>query len=153
MSIEEDATRSTMAASRALLGIVARSLAPALEHLTLPQYRVLVVLASDGEQRMGLLAERIGVHASTVTRTVERLEKGGWLTRAQAPGNRREVRVRLTEQGASLVVAVTAARSEAIADALERLAPGEQEAVRAGMELLARAAGEPDPADLLELGL
>ncbi len=148
-----DAAHSTLLASRALLGMVARSLAPALGEVTVPQFRVLVVLSSTGALRMGDLAERIGVHPSTLTRTVERLEQGGWILRAPVEGNRREVQVDLTDAGTGLVARVTAARRRQIREVLDRLDPAEREDVRRGMEAFARAAGEPDPADLLELGV
>lgn len=153
VSPERDATQATLVASRALLGMVARSLAPALEKVSIPQFRVLVVLSAEGPQRMGDLAERIGVHPSTLTRTVERLEHGGWITRAPVPGNRREIRVDLTGTGEELVATVTTKRREQIYAALSTLSADEREALRRGMELFSTAAGEPDPADLLELGL
>ncbi|WP_062461135.1 MarR family winged helix-turn-helix transcriptional regulator [Demequina soli] len=151
--MHDDVTAATLVASRALLGHVARSLAPALTEVTVPQFRALVVLASSGPQRMGDLAERIGIHPSTLTRTIERLDHGGWTVRAEVPDNRREVRVDLTERGAELVATVTARRRTLIAETLASLSPEEREAVRVGMEAFARAAGEPDPQDLLELGM
>ncbi|WP_062381313.1 MarR family transcriptional regulator [Demequina pelophila] len=148
-----DVTDSTIVASRALLGIVARSMSPALEEVTVPQFRVLVVLSNKGGMRMGDLAEQIGVHPSTLTRTVERLEQNGFILRSPVPGNRREIRVSLEERGAALVETVTQARRATILSIIETLPAEEQETVKQGMTLFARAAGEPDPADLLELGI
>ncbi|WP_169747672.1 MarR family winged helix-turn-helix transcriptional regulator [Demequina iriomotensis] len=147
------ATESTLASSRALLGIVARSLVPALAEVTVPQFRVLVVLSQGGTSRMGDLAERIGVHPSTLTRTVERLEHGGWIARAAVPENRREVRVGLTPAGSRLVATVTERRRAMIAEVIDAMAPADREALRVGMEAFARVAGEPYAADLLELGI
>ncbi|WP_062520071.1 MarR family winged helix-turn-helix transcriptional regulator [Demequina silvatica] len=151
--MHDDATTATLVASRALLGIVARSLAPALSEVTVPQFRVLVVLSGEGSLRMGDLAERIGIHPSTLTRTVERLQHGGWITRAESPESRREVRVSLSESGAELVTTVTERRRALLREVLAEVAPEDREAVRLGMEAFARAAGEPDPRDLLELGI
>ena len=148
-----NATDSTVVASRALLGMVARSLSTALDVVTIPQFRVLVVLVSTGPQRMGDLAERIGVHPSTLTRTVERLEQSDLILRAPVPGNRREVRVELASAGATLVATVTDLRRAEIMAVVESLSDADREEVRRGMEIFARAAGEPEPEDLLEFGI
>ena len=78
------AADATVTASRALLGIIARSMLPALEDVSLPQFRVLVLLSSAGALRMGALAERLGVTVSTFSRTADRLVTGGWATREEA---------------------------------------------------------------------
>ena len=149
----ESSADATMAASRALLGHVARSLQGALEHVTLPQYRALVVLAAAGPQRMGALAVTLGVHPSTLTRTVERLVAGDFVTRESAPDNRREVVIALAPAGEALVADAMARRRDSVAATLERLSPDEREAVRRGMELYAAAAEEPGAPDLLTLGM
>ncbi len=147
------AAMATLVASRSLLGIVAQSLAPALDELTMPQFRVLVVLAETGPLRMGDLAERIGVHPSTLSRTVDRLVAGGWIDRASAQESRREVHVTLSDRGHTLVKDVTDRRRTQIVGVLTSLADADRAAVRRGMELFAAAAGEASPEDLWELGL
>ncbi len=147
------AITATLTSSRALLGIVAHSMASALEDMTLQQYRVLVVLEGSGPARMGALAESTGVHASTFSRMADRLEAGGWIRRDPSPDSRREVLVDLTEAGRTLVSDVTRRRRRAIGSALRSLNPEDREAVRCGMEMFARAAGEPGSRDLLSLGV
>ena len=144
---------ATLVASRSLLGFVAKSLAPALEEMTMPQFRILVVLDGEGALRMGDLAERIGVHPSTLSRTVDRLVGGGWLARASGEESRREVHVALTLRAHRLVDAVTEQRRSGIVGVLKRLPPEDRAAVHRGMEIFAAAAGEASPGDLLELGL
>jgi len=144
---------ATLVASRSLLGFVAQSLAPALEEMTMPQFRVLVVLDGVGPSRMGDLAERIGVHPSTLSRTVDKLVGAGWLERASGAESRREVHVALTKRGHKLVDEITAQRRSGIVGVLEGLAPEDRAAVQRGMEIFAAAAGEASPDDLLELGL
>src|SRR5919199_2588475 len=90
---------SALAASRALLAVVARSLTDVLEQLTLPQFRILVVLWEWGPMRSGDVAERVGVHQSTLTRTADRLVAAGLIGRRTSPENRREVIVDLTDAG------------------------------------------------------
>lgn len=50
---EDSVAGFTLAASRALLGVVARSVMEALEDVTLPQFRVLVVLTAHGRLPIG----------------------------------------------------------------------------------------------------
>ncbi len=144
---------ATILASRSLLGFVVRSLSPALEELTLVQFRALVVIDSMAPVRMADLAERVGVHPSTLSRTVDRLVAGGWAERVPVEGNRREVHVEPTAKGRAMVAEVTRRRRTDIARSLATLSEQEQEAVRTGMELFAAAAGEAGPEELLELGL
>ena len=60
---------AVLTASRALLAVVARSIAPELDRVTVPQFRVLVVLSTAGQPvRNRDLAEALGVHPSTFTR-------------------------------------------------------------------------------------
>jgi len=149
---DED-VEATMAASLALLGTVVRSLGRALEQVTLPQYRALVVLAEHGPLRSGDLAVHLGVHQSTMTRTVDRLVAGGWVGRAPSPSSRREVLVSLSAQGRALVTQALAQRRREVAEVLSRTDDHGRRAIRTGFEAFAAAAGEPDPGELLTLGL
>lgn len=60
-----ETTKAVLAASRALVGVAVRSLDGIEDSITLPQYRALVVLASRGEQNVGVLAEALEIHPST----------------------------------------------------------------------------------------
>jgi DNA-binding MarR family transcriptional regulator len=143
---------ATLDASRALVGVVARSLAPVLDQVSLAQFRVLMLLAEHGPTRSGQLAEYLGVHPSTFTRMADRLVAGGWVERQEALGNRREVHVALTAVGAQLVSEVVERRREALEEILDPLSSAQCEAIRTGLETLAEAAGEPDLQDLSTLG-
>lgn len=147
------AADSTLEASRALLAVVARSLAPALERVTLPQYRVLVVLATDGPQRVGALAARLGANASTFSRTLDRMVDGGWVERGTSSESRREVIVTPTDAGTRLVEDALASRRAEIDRVLAALAPAERETLDASFRAFAVAAPDPAPQELLGLGL
>ena len=146
-------TEAILTASRALLGVVAQSVSPALEFVTLPQFRVLVVLTSAGPLRMGSLAERMGANSSTFSRSIDRMVVGGWVERGPSPDSRREVLIRATESGRALVDEVTARRRHAISDILAKMTPPDQESVVSALEIFADAASEPAVEDLLILGL
>src|SRR4051794_41790784 len=71
------------------MGVVARTLADVLEVVTLPEYRVLVVLCAEGPLRSGVLAERLRIHQSTFTRLADRLVAQGWGRREANAESRR----------------------------------------------------------------
>lgn len=148
-----NAADATLLVSRALLGVVARSVSSALEFVTLPQFRVLVVLSATGPIRMGALAERVHANQSTFSRSMDKIVTGGWAERCTSPDSRREVLISLTEAGRALVAEVTERRLAEISTILERLTPSEQESVRAGLELFSIAAGEDSVEELLVLGI
>jgi DNA-binding MarR family transcriptional regulator len=146
-------TEAILTVSRALLGVVARSVSPALEFVTLPQFRVLVVLTSAGPLRMGSLAERMGANSSTFSRSIDRMVAGGWVERGPSPESRREVLIRASESGRALVDEVTARRRHAISDILSKMTPEDQQSAVSALEIFAAAASEPAVEDLLILGL
>ena len=148
-----EATDATLRASRALLGVVARSVADALDVVTLPQFRVLVVLAGAGPLRMGVLAARVGAVPSTFSRTIDRMADNGWVERKDSPESRREVLIDLTPHGRQLVAHVTERRRRQVAAILSSLNPDQQRMIAEALELFSAAAGEPTPEDLLTLGL
>ena len=90
---------SLVVASRALLAIVARTIAPALEQVSMQQFRVLVVLVGLGPHRLGALADRLLVSQAaeddaviaaqeTFEKRIEwvRLACRGSATRPSSPG-------------------------------------------------------------------
>lgn len=152
-SPDDEVVDAIFHASRALLGVVARSIAPALDQVTLPQFRVLVVLTTTGPLRMGALAERMSAQPSTFSRTVDRMVAGGWVSRAVNEGSRREVLVQATSEGRQLVDRVTERRRDELRRILIALTEPERRDVEGALNVFTVAAGEPHPAALLTLGL
>ncbi len=149
----DSAADATLTASRALLGIVARSVAPALDVVSLPHFRVLVLLSRSGPVRVSSLADVLGANLSTFSRSVDRLVAGGWVVRVDNPESRREVLLELTEDGRRLVRSVTLRRRRELVEILGRMDDPSRTATLDGMRAFAQAAGEPPVADLLVLGL
>lgn len=145
------AVDGVLTASRALVGVAARSLAETEDTVTLVQYRALVLLASRGEMNVGNLAEALGVHQSTATRLCDRLVSRGLVEREIAPDNRREVLVSLTRVGEKLIRAVTARRRAEIDAVLARVTAKDRVAITAALLVFAEAAGEA-PDDAWKLG-
>jgi DNA-binding MarR family transcriptional regulator len=149
-----DEAAAVLTASRALLGVVARSLAPALEEVTLPQFRVLVILsAADRPMKHADLASALGVHPSTFSRTADRLEGGGWVRRVENPESRRETLIELRPKGRRLVDRVTQRRRDEIAEILDQATPAARRQILTGMRAFALASGEPGIGELAALGM
>jgi DNA-binding MarR family transcriptional regulator len=143
---------AVLIASRALLGVVAVSMAPMLEEVTLPQYRALVLLSVLGPTRIGALARRLGVHQSTFTRTTDRMVEAGIVRRLPNPENRREVLVEATDAGLAHVHQVTERRRREIERVVAGLDAAQREVLQVALETFARAAGEPPDESLAVLG-
>src|ERR1700749_3085160 len=71
--VEDLIVDAVLTASRTLVAVATRSLGAAAEHTTIAQYRMLVVLASRGPQRMVDLAAALDVAPSTAGRMTDRL--------------------------------------------------------------------------------
>lgn len=148
-------TSAVLTASRLLVAVSARSLAAAEERVTLPQFRMLVVLASHGESNLAALADKLAVNPSTALRMIERLSAAGLVSRRLNPASRREVILRLTPAGAQVVDDVTARRRQEIAAIVERMPPRQRASLVSALCAFNRAGREPaaDQArDLMPLG-
>ena len=133
---------AVLAASRGLVAVAARSLAAAGEEVTLPQYRMLVVLTTAGPQHLSALAEQLSVAPSTATRMCDRLVRKGFLERVADPDDRRQVILRTTGSGAALVRAVMDRRRAEIAQLMAQLTPDEQHQIVEALARLTAVAGE-----------
>lgn len=78
----------------------------ARHRLSIAMWRVLAVLANDDGQRQIDVAARTSIDVSTLSRVVTRLVKMGLVTRTRSATNNREVVVRLTPKGASMLARV-----------------------------------------------
>jgi DNA-binding MarR family transcriptional regulator len=142
-----NATDAVLVASRALVGVAARSLAETEDTVTLVQYRALVLLASRGPMNVGGLADALNVHQSTATRLCDRLVARELVDRDPSEQSRREVVVSLTREGHALIRAVTVRRRIEIDMVLARLNAKQRAALTAAFRVFAEAAGEaPDEA-------
>lgn len=131
-----------VSASRALVAVAARSLAGLGEDVTLPQYRVLVELASKGPRRSGDLALALTVNPSTASRMIERLVRKSLVRRTHPPEDRRSVRIAITGQGRRLVSQVTGRRRAEIERILLQVPGASREPLAEALRTFAAAAGE-----------
>lgn len=131
-----------LSATRALVGVAARSLAEISDEVSLAQYRVLVLLDGRGPLTMSELAASLDVNPSTVTRVCDVLVDKDLIRRRQSPNNRREVTAELTRMGAKLIGQVMRRRRRLIDDALARMTPEGQRRLTRGLTEFTQAAGE-----------
>ena len=136
-------TRAVLTASRVLVGVSARSLTAAEDKVTLPQFRLLVVLSAHGATNLSKVAELLGVNPSTAMRMIDRLIGVGFADRQANPDNRRETLIQLTEDGQRIVEEVTTRRREEIAEIVGRMDPTQGAALVEALTAFTEAAGEP----------
>jgi DNA-binding MarR family transcriptional regulator len=138
----DDLVDALLSASRAMVGLAARSLADLDAEVTLPQYRALVVLASRGPQRMVDISTELGVNPSTGTRMCDRLVRKGLARRYRTATDRRAVRLTLTPAGRHLVQEVTTRRRIELTRVVADMPDQHRAPVIAALRAFATAAGE-----------
>ena len=131
-----------MAASRAFVGLAARSVADLDAEVTLPQFRAMVVLATRGPQRSADISAELQVAPSTGTRMCDRLIRKGLVRRSRSTSDRRVVRLRLTPAGRALVQEVIGRRREELSRIVAATATYWDPAVTEALTAFAAAAGE-----------
>lgn len=120
--------------TRDLVGLALRSVEQ-LE-VSLPQFRLLLVLDQRGRSTSTECARALGVVGSSVTRLADRLDASGHLVRGTDPANRSVVTLELTEAGRRLVTGVGTVRRRALRRVLDRLAPEDRAACAAVLSTL-----------------
>jgi DNA-binding MarR family transcriptional regulator len=142
MGDEQQAIDALMDATRALVGVAARSIAEVADEVSLTQFRALVLVDARGSITMGELAEVLGVNPSTATRLCDVLEEKGLVDRTPLDGNRRVVIATLSETGQQLVRRALRRRQRQLAAAVGRLSPDAQRRLSRSLTELTRALGE-----------
>ena len=154
--LEEDVaavTSAVLTASRLLVAVSVRSVAAVEERVTLPQFRLLVLLHTHGETNLVTLADRLLVNPSTALRMVDRLVERGFISRQTHPESRREVLLQLTETGQDIVDEVTARRRDEISAIVSKMSTRNRAGLVRAMRAFAAAGGEPaEERDLLPIG-
>lgn len=130
------------AATRILAGVALRSLEALDSAVTLPQFRLLAVLADLGPVPSGQAARTLGLDPSTVTRLADRMVAAGHVARGTDARHRGVVTLELTASGRELVATADAWRHQELARIIGRLTPADREGVAAALALLVNAAGD-----------
>lgn len=152
MMAGDDDVEAVLAATRVLVGLSAQSVARIEDEVSLPQLRVLVMVASRQGMNLGAVAAGLGVHPSNATRGVDRLVVAGLLSRRDDPTDRRNLQLDLTDSGRALVERVTRDRRVVIREILERMPASRRRALVPVLRSFAEAAGEPPAPAVWSLG-
>jgi DNA-binding MarR family transcriptional regulator len=141
-------TDALLTASRVLVAISARSIALVDDTITIPQFRLLVILSNEGPVNLATLAGLLDVQPSTIGRMVDRLVSAGLINRQPHPTSRRELVADLTTRGRRVVQKVTANRRRELASVVEKMPPRERRGLVRALTAFAAAGGEPPYIDV-----
>jgi DNA-binding MarR family transcriptional regulator len=147
-----DDVEAVMLAARVLVGLSVRTAGAVDDVVTLPQLRLLVIVASRGPLNLAAVADALGVNPSNATRACDRLVVAGLLDRRDNPADRRNLLLELTPAGRRLVERVMEQRRAAIGEILERMPPARRRALAGPLRSFAAAAGEIRERDVWALG-
>lgn len=139
---------AVLAAARVLVGISAQSVAAVDDVVTLPQLRVLMMVANRGALNLSAVAAGLGVHPSNGTRVVDRLVTADLISRRDNPADRRNLLLELTPAGRTLVDTITSHRRDAVVELLRRVPHHQWSDLGPALHSFAAAGGEvtDDPA-------
>lgn len=138
---EHELVEALQATMRVLVGLALRSIDGPDGAVSLPQFRVLAILADLGPTRSGRVARALGIDASTVTRLADRLIASGHVERHGEPGHRGVVTLALTPQGRGLVAQVARWRRGELSQIVSRLGPADQATATRVLRSFVDAAG------------
>lgn len=110
-------------------------------HLSPRDSQMLVHLDQATALPVSRLARHLGLAASTVSEALTRLESLGFVHKAPASADRRQVGVRLTAKGVAAVRDGSVLESQRVRRVLARMSARDRLAVVAGLARLARACG------------
>ncbi len=100
------------------------------------QFAVLVVLKLHGPHTLTALAEREGVTAPSMNRTVNCLEEEGYITREPDEVDRRKVNIAITDKGDTVVRDTVQRRDEWLARVLADVPEADRDTLRAAARII-----------------
>ncbi len=121
-----------------LVALVARAAESVSPRVSSSQLQALMCIARQGTVNLTGLAEALGAIASSASRLVDRLVAAGLVARTAATQDRREVSIRLTQDGQALLDEVRDVRLGRLDHALAALTARERRALLQGLTALAR---------------
>ncbi|KUI42521.1 MULTISPECIES: MarR family transcriptional regulator [unclassified Mycobacterium] len=141
--VTNEQVESVMRASRALVGITAASISTVDDLVTVPQLRVMMMIATRGAVNLAAVAAGLQVSASNASRICDRLLKIGMVDRRDDPADRRNIALTLTPDGQALIDRVVHHRRIAIRRILREMSPTQRDALATAFDAFATVAGEP----------
>lgn len=129
----DQAVDALMATSRVMTAVVARTLAAVEETVSVPQFRVLVMLRYEGNLNLRAIADGLGVNPSNASRACDKLVNADLITRIDSAQDRRNVSIGLTPRGRRLVDSLMQARAELLGQAVAEMQPAQRRKLAAGL--------------------
>jgi DNA-binding MarR family transcriptional regulator len=120
------------------LAFGARVIERALDDMTLPQFRVLSLIASSPE-RASRIAEKAAVSRPSLTGLLDGLEGRGWVRRVGVDGDRRGVGLEVTPEGRAALRTAEDAAEARLEHVLAEMPADERQAVLTGLNGLGGA--------------
>jgi DNA-binding MarR family transcriptional regulator len=120
------------------LAIVSRILERALTDMTLPQFRVLGLVARAPE-RANQLARQAEVSRPSLTGVLDGLEARGWVQRREVDGDRRGVSLEVTVSGRLALSRAHDAVEDRLVSLLDHVPPARRDAALDGLAALGEA--------------
>ena len=120
------------------IAFASRSIERTLEHMTLPQFRVLMLIATSPE-RASRLAERAAVTPPSLTGILDGLVAKGWVERSNVDGDRRGVTLAITAKGQDAFDEARGATTNALDEILGHLDPKDRAKALQGLALVQAA--------------
>ncbi len=123
--------RTTNAAVRELDQRLSRDL-----DVTFVQAVTLLAIRSFDRPQPHLVADYLSQQSQTVTGVLDRLERAGHISRQRDLGDRRAVRLELTDSGRTLVEAISRNLKSHVADVLQRVEPERRHSLQTDLDHL-----------------
>jgi DNA-binding MarR family transcriptional regulator len=111
----------------------------AASEMTMPQFKVLLLLAARDTAPVNWLAARLNVSSPNITGILDRLGGRGWVYRSTDPHDRRVVRVAISPAGLSLLWNLCAGGAAGLAEETSALPQEDERALRRGLGALVGA--------------
>ena len=114
-------------------------------HLTLSQFKILMLLSRHGNVSGGELAGLLGIGLAALSGMIDRLVQQDLVARTEDQHDRRVRRIGLTRKGTELIGSIFNAGEEKMRALLSRLSAEELDLVAQASVLLAKAAADAFP--------
>lgn len=117
----------------------------AAAELTMPQLKVLLLLANSGSAPVSWLAARMSVSPPNITGILDRLEERGWVRRTSDPRDRRIVRIVLSDSGQELLHDLFTAGAAQVHEAMSDMPADSLKALTSALPALVEALDQRVP--------
>lgn len=130
--------------------VLFRVLKPAIDEfakqdLTQVQLSCIRFVHQHPEPSVGMIADGLGVSDAAAAKLIDRLVKKHFLTREEAPQDRRVLKIKLTQEGLKLLESICSLEAEFFASILQRMPPESLSALEHGIvDFLKAALEKPD---------